>query len=360
MIRQCFLAGLLAALAVSTVTAQPAAAPANKDDPMARPTEQGFRLTPGLARLMARQYTGHLTGSFELDKSKADEASEKVARRIMQMFHQVDGPAQELIERFMEEQISASARGEHSFVPRGFGKEFAERVLPLVPAIRDLARGTVQDVRPMLPLKQQLKLAGEMMAFNTGMDAFEERMREWSNGQVSANEDPFDSRNNEIKLDEQGQSSALKRAREQATKAIGKDITDGWEQYVKDAKSFYGFDTSQSATADSILRECIERADQIRANEEWRTKYYRNRVWQQMISQIPGGWNNPFRPLLEQEKSDLSAGMESIGDDLKARIDRIPTTAQRRNAEQRMESLLAEKGLDLKASLTTTQPGGAQ
>ncbi len=360
MIRQCFQAGLLLAFVVSTAAAQPAAAPAGRDDPMARPTEQGFRLTPGLARLMARQYTEHLTSAFELDKSKADEASEKVARRIMQMFHEVDGPGQELIERFMEEQMSAAARGEHSFVPRGFGKEFADRVLPLVPAIRDLTRGTVQDVRPMLPLKQQLKLAGEMMAFNTGIDAFEERMREWSNGQVPANEDPFDRGNREIKLDEQGQSSALKRAREQANNATAKGFADEWEQYVKDAKSFYAFDASQSATADSVLRECLERADQIRADELWRTKYYRNRLWQQMIFQMPGGWNNPLRPLLEQEKDDLNAGMEAIGEDLKVRIDRIPTTAQRRGAEQRMESLLAEKGIDLNAPPTTAPAGGVQ
>lgn len=360
MIRKRLGFGLLIAMAALPAPGQPAEPAARDADPMARPTEAGFRFTPGLARLLARAYTGHLTSSFELDKAKADEATEKIARRMMQMFHQVDGPGQELLERFMEEQFAAQANGERAFVPRGFTKEFADRVLPLLPAIREMARGSVQDIRPMLPLKQQLKLAGEMMAFNTGLDAFEERMRQWSEGNVTANEDPFNDRDRELKLDEQGQSRPLKRAREQANNALAKDVTDDWETYVKEAKVFYGFDASQSATADSILRECLDRADQIRSNEQWRAKYYRNRLWRQMIFQFPEGWNNPLRTLLEQEQKDLIAGLEAVGEDLKTRIDRIPTTVQRRDAQQRIESLLAEKGMDLDAAPATTQSGGAQ
>lgn len=363
MIRKCLRAGLFLAISSATAWAQGPPPPTVTGDPVARPTEAGFRFTPGLARMMARQYTSHLTARFDLDKTKADEATEKVARRLMQMFHQLDGPGQELLERFMEEQLSANADGERAFVPRKFTKEFADRVLPMMPAIRDLARGTVQDVRPMLPLKQQLKLAGEMMAFNTGIDAFEAQMQEWSAGKAANNADPFSRADREVTLDELGQSQALKRARERAQSAATRAFADEWQQYVKDAKSFYGFDESQSATADSILRECLDRAEQIQGQEPWRSRYYRNRIWSTMIFQIPAGWNNPLRPLLDEEQDELTAGLKALGNDLKTRIDRIPTTAQRRSADQKIESLLAEKGLEMPStrSPAQTQPaGGAQ
>jgi hypothetical protein len=359
MIRHCLRSGLLVLLAVSSAAAQPRA-PQGNDDSLNRPTEAGFRFTPGMARVFAGAWTGHLTGHLGLDPSKSDEATEKIARRFMQMMHQMDGPAQELVERFMEEQMSAAARGEQSFIPRGFGQEFGERVVPLVPAIREMARGAVQDIRPMLPLKQQLKLAGEMMAFNKGLDAFEERMRQWADGRADMTRNPFEDPNQEVKLDEQGQSSDLKRARDQAQVNLDREPTASWEKYVKDAKAFYGFDDSQSATADSVLRECLERADRIRSDQPWRARSYRNRVWQSMMFRLPNGWNHPLRPLLEQERTDLNSGFKAIEDDLKARIDRIPTPSQRRAVEQKMESLLAEKGFDMKPEVGTAPEGGGE
>ncbi len=360
MIRRCLQAGLVLALVVSA-SAQPAAPAPAGGDPMARPTQAGFRITPEMARVFARAYAQHLTGQLGLDKDKADEATEKIARRVMQMMHQIDGPGQELIERIMEETFSAAARGEHSAMPPGFGKEFAERLLPLMPAIREMARGALQDIRPMLPLKQQLKLAGEAMAFNKGLDAFEERMRQWASGQADTTQNPFEDANQEVKLDEQGQSSDLKRAREQARSAMDREPNQGWEKYVKDAKEFYGFDASQSATADSILRECLERADRVRTDQQWQAQYYRNRLWQQMVFRLPNGWNHPLRPLLEQEHRDLNAGFKLIEEDLKARIDRIPTPTQRRAVEEKIEALLAEKGIELTPSTSVaSEAGGAQ
>ncbi|NLE58667.1 MAG: hypothetical protein GX616_09925 [Planctomycetes bacterium] len=359
MIRHCLRPGLLVLFSVSTAAAQ-TRAPQGNNDSMDRPTEAGFRITPGMARMFAGAWTGRLTAHLGLDQSKADEATEKAARRFMQMVHQMDGPGQELVERFMEEQLSAAARGEHSFVPRGFGKEFGERVVPLVPAIREMARGTVQDIRPMLPLKQQFKLAGEMMAFNKGLDAFEERMRQWASGQADTTRNPFEDENREVKLDELGQSSDLKRAREQAQNTLDKEATALWERYVKDAKAFYGFDESQSATVDSVLRECLERAERLRTDEQWRGKYYRNRVWQRMLFRLPDGWNHPLMSLLAEEQADLIAGFKVIEEDLKTRIDRIPTPSQRRTAEQRIESLLADKGFEMRTTVGTAPEGGAE
>jgi hypothetical protein len=331
-------------LLVSTALAQSRVGPASRD-PMSYPTEAGFRFTPGIARLFARQFAEHgLINHYNMDKSKTDEVTEKVARRLMQMFHQTDGPGQELFERYMEEQLNAQARGEQGFVPKAFSKEFADRVRPLLPAIRELGKGVAQDIRPMLPLKQQLKMAGEMMAFNAGLDAFDQMMEQWSNGQADNTADPFNDSDKEVKLDEQGQSEALKRARQRAQTEVDKGMKDDWTRYVKDAKEFYGFDVPQKATADSILRECLERADAIASDSSWQARYYRDRLWQNMITRLPNGWNHPLRRLIEQDQEDLKTQFKVIEEELKNRIDRIPTEAQRRAADQRVQSFLAGKG----------------
>ena len=95
MIRKRLRPGLLVLIVVSTAAAQQPGAGPGTGDPMDRPTEAGFRFTPGMARIFASAWTGHLTGQLGLDKSKADDATEKIARRFMQMMHQIDGPGQE-------------------------------------------------------------------------------------------------------------------------------------------------------------------------------------------------------------------------------------------------------------------------
>lgn len=317
--------------------------------------QDGLRFTPGMARVFAGIYTREvLKERYQIPEDKEEQAREMVARRFMQLAHKIDEPGRELIERFVEEQLSFQGSGkgnEGRFMPPAFGKEFADRVLPVLPEIRDMMRGVTQDVRPLLPFKQQLKMAGDMMAVKTGFDGFEETMKKWSSGEVTDYKDPFNKRQ-EPKKDEQGQTERLKNARTAAQGEADKGRTQRWEQYLEKFKELYGLDAAQVSTAESILREYTGREEQLRADAGWRERIYQCQLWTNMQRELESSWNHPARWLIEDESAASRESWNDLEEQFKSRLERIPTSAQRRAAEQKVMALLKEKGL----SLPETQP----
>lgn len=308
----------------------------------------GVRFTPGMARGISRQLQSFLN-RYEMPADKMDEASEKIARRIMEAAHAMDGRGQELLMRFVEEQLAGQLEGGvlgGGFMPPKFGKEFADRTLELTPAIKNFMRGYAQDIRPMLPFKQQLKFAAEMMAACAGVDAFEQTMHKWSSGEIQDFEDPFRSKR-EIKKDENGQSEELRNAHKITQKQLDDLAESEWDQYVQNFKKFYGLDAPQCTTADSILREYKQRAEQRKRDATWRERYYRDRMWLNIFHRVPNGWSHPVRLLLEDDQEDAVSWKETLGKELKTRLDTIPTGSQRRNADERIENALRENGIVL-------------
>lgn len=313
--------------------------------------DTGVRFTPGMARSFSRLFTQEvLKQRYQLPEEKMEEAQELVARRLMQMAHKMDEPGRDLIERFIEEQLAHDLErgqgGGGGFVPPNFGKEFADRTLSILPDVREMLRGVSQDVRPLLPMKQQLKMAGDMMALKTGVDGFEETMKKWSSGEVTDYGNPFD-RREKPKMDEQGQSERLKGARNAARSESERSRAKQWENYVEKFKQLYGLDAAQISTADSILREYSEREQRLIAEPGWRDRVYRSRLWSNMVWEIESAWNHPAKWLIDDNLAEVGEPLEVLEDQFKARLESIPTSAQRQAVEQRIQELLKEKKLVL-------------
>jgi hypothetical protein len=319
-------------------------------------TPDGLRFTPGMARAFAGLYTREvLKERYQMPEDKTEQAREMVARRFMQLAHNIDEPGRELIERFAEEQLTFQAAGkgnEGRFMPPAFGKEFADRLLPIMPEIRDMMRGVSQDVRPMLPFKQQLKMAGDMMAVKTGIDGFEETMKKWSSGEITDYKDPFNRRREQPKKDDQGQTERLKGARNAAQNQADKGRAEQWGKYLEKFKELYGLDAAQVSTAESTLREYTEREERLRSDTVWRDRIYQSQLWTNMCWELEEAWNHPAKWLIEDEQAQARESWNDLEEQFKARLESIPTSAQRRAAEQRVTALLKEKGL----SLPETQP----
>lgn len=310
--------------------------------------EPGVRFTPAMARAFAGIYTQHvLRNRYEMPEDQDEQARELVARRFMQLAHQIDEPGRELVERFMEEQFAhQGGGGSGGFMPPTFGKEFAERLLPLLPEIRDMVRGVAQDVRPMLPLKQQLKMAGDMMAFKTAVDGFEATMQKWASGEVTEYKNPFRGERR-LEKDEEGQTRRLRNARNAARREIEGPKSQQWESYVEKFKELYQLDEPQAATADSILREYTQREERLLADPDLCDRVYQGRLWTNMSRELDNAWMHPARQLIEDFVSENQEPWEALEESFKLRLENIPTTSQRRAAEQRVAGLLEEKGLKM-------------
>jgi hypothetical protein len=322
--------------------------PSRPDDPMARPSEYSLRLTPGIARGMAGVFVKEaLVRELEMDKSRQDEFTDLIARRIMSAAHAVDTEeGQATGERMAATLLDAFVNGDHrpEFTPEQ-AKVFGRDMMSVMPHVRKLVREVAQDVRPALGLKQQLKFAGELMAVNAAMDGFEGAMTRWSKGELVPGEDPFDPAPTDVPLDEQGASNDLKQARESARNdgEVKRSVSE-WETYVKEAKAFYGFDQAQSATADSVLREIKLRGEELTRSPEFKQRRQLYAMWGQLVWSLGSeyrGDEGPFVHMLNRANLSDQRAINSLTDELRQRIERIPRQEQHRSADRRIEEEFA-------------------
>jgi hypothetical protein len=315
-------------------------------DSLMRPTDIGTRFTPGMAEAIAESYTKDvLVRRYQLPEDQLDVAHEAIAYRLMTMAHTLDTAShQAAIENLLTTMMNLSAsRGSGLWE---VGPQISKDVTPMIPAVRDLIGGVANDVRPMLPFKQQMKLAGDLLMVNTSLDAFESTMQRWAEGDIQPGESPFRQNRRPVELDAEGRSKALKAAEKSARAVLDKIEVNQWADYVEQAKQFYDMDDAQGSTADSILREYSQRAEAITQTNDWRNRMFQNRVWRSLSWRLPGsGWYSPLRSLLDREYESLIEPIRALGNEMKDRIDGIPTEAQKRTAEESLLADLADFGL---------------
>jgi hypothetical protein len=331
------------------------------------PSEYGLRFTPEMARGLAREFVHHeVIRRYEVDSSKEDEMTELVARRIMEAMHEIDTPqTQETAERMAGNffrLIAESQRLHRKHMPPELAEALARDLLPLMPNVRELVRNVGQDVRPMLPMKQQLRLAADLMAVKTAMDGFEATMQRWSRGDVAPGEDPFEfDDRDEPRLGPEGVSEQLKRAREASVRQDPMTaLKSHWERYINSARETYGFDESQMATARSILREAETRAAAVVNREEYQAQRNSVRMWHWFWESLGREYRSegPVKYLLLRRVVQLHEPIANITEELEQRVDRIAREEQRRAAEERMHARLAELGFD--ASVLDADAGVAR
>lgn len=335
------------ALAVGGVPERSAA-----DEPASAADEIGLRFTPEIARGMARLITKEMfVNRYDMAPERVDEVAERIARRLMDFAHQHEDRAQEFAEFVGGEMLAyfnaPDRKPGRAGIPRSLGTGFGKRMLPIMPSVRTLIAGVREDAQPMLPPKEQVRLMRDMMALGAAMDAFESHMKRWSKGDVDPYAHPFRPDAGESDKDESGQSAALREAEEQARTALDNSLKLSWEQYVRHAKELYALDEAQAATADSILAEAISRAEQIDADPDWRENAYRLHVWSHLWRPMGLSYEHPSHVHLIDVLHEQQAVLDDIGEELRTRIDEIPTDVQREAAEQRIHAAMAGTGFDV-------------
>jgi hypothetical protein len=330
------------------------------------PSEYGIRFTPEMARGIAREFVrNEVIRRYEVDSDREDEIAELVARRMMEALHEIDTPqTQAAVERltgnFFRMAIESQRMGMGRLhTPPEVGKALARDVLPLMPNIHELVRKVGKDIRPMLPLKQQLRLAADLMTVKTAMDGFETTMQRWSRGEVNPGEDPFGGNDHqEPDLGPEGVSEHLKQAREASLQGdrLGA-FEHSWERYVLSAGEFYGFDESQMATARSVVRETVARAKVVLEKTEFKVENESLHLWNRLLESLGREYQGdvPVRFMLIRRVLEVNEPLTKLNDEMRQRVDRIAREEQRRAAEERMRLQLMELGFEQTEDTSTAR-----
>lgn len=313
-------------------------------------TEIGIRFTPEIAKAIGGKMSDGMKTRYELDEKQQAAVQDVIAHQLMKLANNNAENGRDMIELMMAEMIRNDGR-----FTKEAGMEFAKLSKDLIPALQKFCTDTSGEVGKKLNMKQRLKLTTDMAAASAGLVIFENRMKRWEEGKLGDFANPFfDPADNNPELAtsqpvDPKEKPEVRQARQRVERSLDWEIgvDRDWETYVNEAIEFYKFDESQSASARSILKECQQRATKIKT-PQWRQSLKENRIARQLSWRMDSRLaNGPWMYQSEQTFKQLLQPLNDIGDELKKRIEGLPTSQQRAVAQDEVRRKFEENGMKL-------------
>ncbi len=314
-----------------------------------KPTEIGVRFTPKMARAIGKNMSAQMKHRYDLDDEQVSAIGEIFSTRFMAFARENAEQSRTLIETMIETGIDYQGG-----FPKEAAQAFGKQAMPLMPVLKKLFVDTGADVGKEMTLSQRLKLTGDMTAATAALLVFENRMKRWEEGKVGENANPFwdsadsDPSKAESEPEDPDEHPEHRRARRIAERQIKYevDLDKRWGDYVERAVAYYELTEAQQNSADAVLKDCQKRAVQLKT-PEWRTALVRNRIARQLSWRLGADISRgPWMFSLEAEYTRLRKPLTELDEELKRRIENLPTSAQRAAARETVRKALSEKGLE--------------
>jgi len=353
MIRGLFAAVLLTGLPSAGILAQDAQPPVpaeivpEQDEDVMKPTLVGVRFTPRIAEAMSRKFIEQMTPKYDLDDQQAEKIQDIMRRRLLKFAQDNAERGRDMIELMMATMIENDGR-----FPREQAQEFARLAQPFVPKLREFFTQTSGEIGQQMTLRQRMKFTGDVSVAAAGLTIFENRMKRWEEGRIGDFANPFfdpadnDPAKAQPTPQDPGEHADHKRARLQVE--IGERDTkldEQWEGYVNQAVAFYALDERQTAAARAILKDCQDRARALKT-PQWKESVKQNRIARRLtrmsVEQFADG---PWIYSLDREYRKLRQPLVDLDEELKRRIEELPTSEQRAAAREKVRQALAKRGL---------------
>ncbi len=315
-----------------------------------RPTELGVRFTPAMAKGISAAFVREMSREYELNETQSEAIREIIATRLMKTIQKNARAGRDSIELMMETVIAHEGR-----FPKEEAQKFATTVKPLIPAFQELCIDASAEIGKKLSVTQRLKFTADMAKATAGLAIFENRMKRWEEGKVSDGANPFwDPADENPEAASQPDADPdeppeHRRARQQVEGYMRwqVDLDEQWENYLNQAQSYFGFDEPQVNACQAILKDCRDRVKAVKT-PPWRDAVKENRIAWQLTWQAGGTTfaQGPWMHQLDAAYEKLLKPVRDLDEELKRRIDAIPTSVQRAKAMERARKAFAEKGLD--------------
>ncbi|MBN1490053.1 MAG: hypothetical protein JXA69_09060 [Phycisphaerae bacterium] len=314
-----------------------------------RPTRQGLRLTPTLARAIGQIYTAEeIANITEVSEEQAAQMAEGIGRRWRKIVS--DGGIE--LRDACEGCLAMLIESDGQFGPET-SRVFAERVQPIVPAMRDFLDGLREDGRRVLTSDQYAELERKLRRDDHDLTRFENKMKRWADGGFKEGEAPrldhFEPEDGPP-LDAEQEVNHSRRLERQARRVAEYQVNrigpDEWARFLARAKSVFEFDDEQAAKADAILAEYREKAEVIMTSD-WRACMLANRMRRRAYNFIHDQPVEPLRWRLDKEYQDASRPIDELGRAFRAAVLALATEPQRRSLLAKIEETATRHGWTL-------------
>ena len=310
-----------------------------------RPTKRGVRLTPGMAEVFSRAW---LANEVEQEVALSDDQRERLtktmAKQAMKLAHQNGQAAQAFLEYWIESLPADHGR----FEPRQ-GPEFAQRVRPLIPVMRDFYHGVGDEARSVLEPDQMKAMQAAVAKADRVLDRFEERMNRWGDGAAAEGGNPFDGL--EEAAEARGTETATtrhseprRRAEDQVRWNMDQLGPKDWRQFLANARRFFQFDDEQFARGQQLLGEYQGKARAL-MTRDWSEQVRRNRLKYFARSSFQEQALGPWVFHLEREYDEAVGPLRAMGQAFRRKVLALATEPQWSTALAEIAKAASEHGM---------------
>lgn len=314
-------------------------------------TEIGVRFTPAIAEAVSDQFMRQMTERYELDEEQAGKIRPVMIRQFLDL---ANGHAT-VGRDFIEHMLATTIRNEGRFAAED-GPEFARKLKPLFPILKEFFTKTSSEISKEMTLRQRLKFTGDMAGVTAGLVVLETRMNRWEKGEIQSGANPFFDRSQDdpesaasVSVQEDpNEHPEHRRARQRVESRIGSeiDLETGWEDYVEQAIEYYDLDEAQQESARAILKECLDRLGKIKT-PELRIAMIENGIARRLTWRTKSEFSQgPWMHKLEKEYEQLRKPLADLTLEFKRRVESLPNSRQRALAEESVRQALEKKGMD--------------
>lgn len=361
------------------------------------PTE-GFWPTRLMVERAIDRITEEVAKQYEFDEEQLYRTRELWKERIPAFMNENRAEIQTLMNEFFEAQLSGEPPTAEEVA------DWSQRALPLFNKFADVARSTSEEMRTYMTEEQASMLDGNLAAFNMGATMVNNKLGTWADGHYDPeNEWVFD-RGERRRLEQERRAqmrAEMERAREaelaaqearggaadpagerdgrqsgggsadgdgsrpdggfaeradgvarerslaaarERSLAAGRE-KDEWERYVEGFCARYEFSDGQRSSAMRFLREAQK------ARDEYRMR--RAKQLEAAQEKLKAAKDDDQKKAAAEDLAKLAKPMERMFQQLKDKLNKLPTTAQRvKAAGEPAASQPAESGDPGKPSLT--------
>jgi len=286
-------------------------------------------------------YVSHITQYYNLNEAQENYTRKLLTVRVKKFLKDYETDVRSLAAEMLDYQFK------RELPPPEIAQDWANRGLPLYQAIREEIINGNMTWRQILTEEQKAKHDKDLELMKKQFGSFEKRLNRWKNGEVR----PSD--------------FGLTRISE---RPVIRKSEDAWIHYVQRFIRIYKLDTSQSEVAYSIYREMQKRAADYR-NEHKDEFASLDKKLKERYAAKPKAEPEQIRAKQKaiQELNKRRLALEKpiskdMFNELKAKLEKIPTAEQRRDREEIVAKLREryKKAQAATQPATGTQPASKQ
>ncbi|HON66050.1 MAG TPA: hypothetical protein PLS23_06090, partial [Phycisphaerae bacterium] len=264
-------------------------------------------------------YIAQITRHYNLNKEQEEYTRKLLNQRVKSFLQQHERDVRALMAEYMDYQLSQELPEPNA------AREFARKAAPLAKSIREEIFQGNMEWREILNDEQRAKHDQDLQQMTTFFDNLELGLERWKEGRVQPSDLP---------------------GRIGPRPTSLQNPEDAWEFWVKNFIRVYKLDEGQQQTAMSVLRELKDEAARYRQSNKDRfseLEAAQKTIRERAPKTDPEGLAKyqAETARITKQKAELERPITALFDQLRSRVEAIPTVDQRKARQAQLDRLRA-------------------